>query len=116
MERGAPAQVAFLLASAGFDSTQAAATLRELGVSRGAAATAMTAIYPYNALGRGAEPLFEPMQVQAALAGVYGHGRNALTAGSPAGGKGLELLEQWTRLERTGPAQTLDISMPGGIR
>lgn len=62
--RAAPERTAALLASAGFDAVETAATFRQLGVNRQTASIAMTAIQPYDTVDQPAEPLYDPSTVR----------------------------------------------------
>jgi hypothetical protein len=89
-------------AAAGFDATETAHTLRELGVSRATAETAMTAINPYTAIDRPADTLYEPAVTRGALNATY-------PAPARTQGRGLDLIEQWTRLT---PSLAVDNRIP----
>lgn len=96
--RAAPERIAALLASAGFDAGETAATFRQLGVDRQTASTAMTAIHPYDTVDHTAEPLFDPATVRNALADAYG-----TPTPTPAEGHGLRLIQKWAHMAN-GPA------------
>ena len=68
----APERVAALLAAAGFEATETAATLAQLGVDRQTAMVAMTSIHPFSHLDVAAGPLYDPAISRAAVASAYG--------------------------------------------
>ena len=102
--RAAPERIAALLASAGFDTSEAAATFRQLGIDRQTASIAMTAIHPFDHVDQPAEPLFDPAATRSALADAY-----AVAPAVEADGHGLRLIEKWTQMAN---APALETSVP----
>ncbi|MCW2750386.1 MAG: uncharacterized protein JWR83_1496 [Aeromicrobium sp.] len=96
--RPAPERIAALLASAGFDAGETAATFRQLGTDRQTASIAMTAIHPYDTVDHAVEPLYDPTTVRSVLADAY-----TTPTPTPAAGHGLRLIQKWAQMAN-GPA------------
>lgn len=102
--RAAPERIAALLASAGFDAGETAATFRQLGVDRQTASIAMTAIHPYDTVDHAAEPLYDPATVRSVLADAY-----STPTPAPSEGHGLRLIQKWAQMAN-GPV--VEIAVP----
>ena len=106
LDKPAPERLAYLLASAGLDATQAVQTFRELGIDNTVATTALTAIYPYSDdVDLPASSLYSPAEVRAASRGPSG-----------AAGEGLKLIDQWDAIETSPSHPRIEIGMPGAPR
>jgi len=103
--RAAPERIAALLASAGFDAGETAATFRQLGVDRQTASIAMTAIHPYDTVDHPAEPLYDPTMVRSVLADAY-----SSPTPTPTEGHGLRLIQKWAQMAN-GPAVEAAVPM-----
>ena len=111
LERPAPERLAYLLASAGFDATQAVETFRDLGVRTDVTTTALTAIYPTSdALGDPESSLYPQAEVSAVVGEPRGPGMPSNV------GHGLRLIEEWTAMETMRLPTQLALGLPGGSR
>ncbi len=104
LDKPAPERLAYLLASAGLDATEAVQTFRELGIDSTVATTALSAIYPYSDdVDLPASPLYPPAAVRAA-------------ARAPLSGEGLKLIEQWDAIETVPSPPRIELELPGALR